>query len=145
MRISWGYKIAIFYLSFVFGILFLVYKANSESFDLVTENYYEAELKYQDVIDQKSNASQLSAPPVINHSINSISIQLPKEFANKSVEGEIYLYRPSDATKDLRKSFTTRDGFFRLDLGKELSGSYDIKLTWKAGGKEFLQEQKLFF
>lgn len=145
MRISWGYKIVIFYLSFVFGILFLVYKANSESFDLVTENYYEAELKYQDVIDQKTNASQLSAPPVISHSINSISIQLPKEFANKSVEGEIYLYRPSDATKDFRRSFSTQDGFYHLDLGKELSGSYDIKLTWKAGGKEFFQEQKLFF
>jgi hypothetical protein len=145
MRISWGYKIAIFYVSFVMGILFLVYKANSESFDLVTENYYEAELKYQDVIDQKSNASELSAPPSITHSINSVSIRLPREFTGKVVEGEIYLYRPSDAAKDIRKNFTTQDGFYQLGLGKELSGSYDVKLTWKAGGKEFLREQKIFF
>jgi len=145
MRISWGYKIAIFYLSFVVGMLFLVFKANSESFDLVTENYYEAELKYQDVIDQKSNASGLSAPPSITHSVNSVSIQLPKEFAGKTVEGEIYLYRPSNAAKDIRKSFTTQDGFYQLDLGKELEGSYDVKLTWKAGGKAFLREQKIFF
>ncbi|RYZ29082.1 MAG: hypothetical protein EOO10_07460 [Chitinophagaceae bacterium] len=145
MRISWGYKIAIFYLSFVTGILFLVYKANRESFDLVTENYYEAELKYQEVIDQKSNASELSAPPSITHSINSVSIQLPREFAGKAVEGEIYLYRPSNASKDIRKSFNTQDGFYQLLLEKELSGSYDLKLTWKTGGKEFLREQKIFF
>lgn len=145
MRISWGYKIAIFYLSFVVGILFLVYKANTESFDLVTENYYEAELKYQNVIDQKSNASELSAPPKISHSIHSVSVQLPQEFTRRVVEGEIYLYRPSDASKDIRKSFTTQDGFYQLELGKELEGSYDVKLTWKAGGKEFLREQKIFF
>jgi hypothetical protein len=145
MRISWGYKIVIFYLSFVFGILFLVYKANRESFDLVTENYYEAELKYQDVIDQKSNTSSLSAKPRITHTVNSVSIQLPQEFVNKAVEGQIYLYRPSDAAKDFRKNFRTQDGFFQLDLGKDLSGSYDIKLSWQAGNKQFLQEQKIFF
>ena len=145
MRISWGYKIAIFYLTFVIGMLFLVYKANSESFDLVTENYYEAELKYQDVIDQKSNVSDLSAPPKITHSISTVNIELPREFANKTVEGEVYLYRASDATKDIRKSFTTQDGFYQLELGKELSGSYDIKLSWKTGGKQFLQEKKIFF
>lgn len=145
MRISWGYKIAIVYLTFVIGMLFLVYKATSESFDLVTENYYEAELKYQEVIDQKSNVAGLSSPPKITHAVNSVSIQLPGEFANKTVEGEIYLYRPSDASKDIRKNFTTQDGFYQLDLVKALSGSYDIKLSWKAGGKQYFQEKKIFF
>ena len=145
MRISWGYKIVIFYLSFVIGILFLVYKANNENFDLVTENYYEAELRYQDVIDQKSNTSALSASPKITHTINSVSIQLPKEFANKMVEGEVYLYRPSDASRDIRQKFRTQDGFYQLELGKELSGSYDIKLSWHVAGKQFLEEKKIFF
>lgn len=94
MRISWGYKILVFYLSFVVGMLFLVFKANSESFDLVTENYYEAELKYQDVIDQKGAVLELSAPPKITQTVNSVSIQLPKEFAGKNVQGEVYLYCP---------------------------------------------------
>ena len=145
MRISWGYKILAFYLSFVIGILFLVYKANSESFDLVTENYYEAELKYQDVIDQRGAVSQLSAPPKITHTVNSVSIQLPKEFAGKEVQGEVYLYRPSDATKDVRKTFTSSEGFVAFDLAKELSGAYDVKLSWTVDGKRFLNEQKIFF
>ena len=145
MRISWGYKILIFYLSFVAGILFLVYKANSQSFDLVTENYYEAELKYQDVIDQKGNVAQLSERPKISHTVNSISIQLPKEFLKAAAEGEVYLYRASDASKDIRKTFATNDGFIRLDLSKELSGAYTIKLSWKAVGKAYFEEQNIFF
>lgn len=145
MRISWGYKIAIFYLSFVIGILFLVYKASNESFDLVTENYYEAELKYQDVIDQKGNAKSLSAAPVITHSVNSISIQLPAEFTRQKVQGEVYLYRASDAAKDIRLAFTTDDGIYRVDLGRELSGSYDLKLSWQANGKHYFEERKIFF
>ena len=145
MRISWGYKIAIFYLSFVAGMLFLVYKATSESFDLVTENYYEAELKYQDVIDQKTNLSELSAPATITHTSNTVAVQLPAEFNNETAEGIIYLYRPSDASKDVRKNFVTLNGFYQLILAKDLSGSYELKLSWKADGKEFFQEKKLFF
>lgn len=145
MRISWGYKIFIAYTIFATGILFLVYKANQQSFDLVTENYYEAELKYQDVIDQKGNVNLLSEPPKISHTVNTVSIQLPKEFLNQNVAGEIYLYRPSDATKDIRKNFSTEQGFYQLNLGQDLSGSYELKLSWQAGGKRFFEEKRIFF
>jgi nitrogen fixation protein FixH len=129
----------------VIGILFLVYKASNESFDLVTENYYEAELKYQEVIDQKGRVASLSAPPKIIHTVNSVSVQLPQEFAGKAVQGEVYLYRPSDATKDLRQNFSTAEGFYKLELPKELSGAYAVKLSWQADGKTFYHESRLFF
>ena len=145
MRISWGYKIFIGYSFFVIGILFLVYKANKQSFDLVTENYYEAELKYQEVIDQKARVIALSAPPKISHTVNSVSVQLPQEFARSEVKGEIYLYRPSDASKDIRKGFATANGFYETPLGQELSGSYEIKLSWQTGGKTFYHESRIFF
>lgn len=145
MRISWGHKIFFAYTVFAAGILFLAYKASQQKFDLVTENYYDAELKYQNVIDEKSNASLLSEPPKISHTVNTISIQLPKEFANKDVQGEIYLYRPSDQTKDVRKRFSTDQGFYELNLGQDLSGSYEVKFSWEANGKKFYNEQRIFF
>lgn len=145
MRISWGYKIFIGYSLFVVGILFLVYKASKQNYDLVTENYYEAELKYQEVIDQKANVANLSAPPKIQHTINSVAVQLPQEFAGKPVQGEVYLYRASDASKDIRQNFTTSDGFYKLQMPKELSGMYVVKLSWQSGGKTFYHESSLFF
>ena len=68
MRISWGYIITAGYLVFVTGIVFLVYKASSQKFDLVTKDYYEQELKYQDVSDESANTAKLSAPLVVERS-----------------------------------------------------------------------------
>ena len=42
------------YLAFVAGMGFLVFKASNQEFDLVTKDYYEQELKYQQVIDQSA-------------------------------------------------------------------------------------------
>lgn len=145
MKLSWGYKIMIVYLAFVAGILFLAYKANREKFDLVTPNYYEAELKFQNIIDQEQRVAQLSAPPKITHTINSVSIQLPDEFSNKDVKGELYLYRPSDATMDIKTNFSAAKGFVQIALNKNLSGAYDVKLSWQTGGKSFYNEQRIFF
>lgn len=145
MKINWGYKILIVYVVFVTGILFLVYRANQERFDLVTSNYYEAELKYQDVIDQKARVAELSAPPQVSHSNNGISIALPQEFLNREVDGEIYLYRASDASKDIRKSFHTSSGSVELIFDGPLSGMYQLKLTWQQDKQSFYHEQRIFF
>ena len=65
MKLSWGYKITLVYIAFVAGMGFLVFKASSQKFDLVTKDYYEQELKYQQVIDQAANSSRLSEPVTI--------------------------------------------------------------------------------
>lgn len=145
MRISWGHKIFIAYTAFALGILFLAFKASQQNFDLVTEDYYEQELKYQEVIDQKSRTAQLSAPVQVTHSTSSLSIQLPAEFTNRAVQGEIYLYRASDAAKDIRKPFATNQASYDLAFGKELSGSYELKLSWEADGKRYFEEKRIFF
>lgn len=145
MKISWAYKILIVYLLFVCGIMFLVYKANGEHYDLVTENYYEAEVKYQDVIDQKQRVAALSTLPEINYDGSKLSIQFPSDFSGKILQGELYLYRPSDAKKDFRKSFTVSDNQYTIDLPATVSGMYDIKLSWQAGGQTYYMEKKKFF
>jgi hypothetical protein len=145
MTISWGYKITAVYLVFVAGILFLVFKANQQKFDLVTEDYYGEELKYQNVIDQKSNVSALSAAPSIRHSVDHISIQFPQEFQGKALTGEVYLYRPSDASKDIKKVFTVNGTDLQIALPAALSGTYELKLSWNVNGKSFYNEQKIIF
>ncbi len=145
MKISWGHKILFVYLAFVVGILVLAFMANQQKFDLVTPNYYDAELKFQNVIDEKQRVAELSAPPKISHSVNSISVQLPDEFLNKEVKGEIYLSRPSDASKDFKTNFTTAKSFAEISLNKNLSGAYEVKLSWQADGKTYYNEQRIFF
>jgi hypothetical protein len=145
MKISWAYIILAVYLAFVGGILFLVFKANGEKYDLVTENYYEAEVKYQNVIDQKQRVANLSTQPEITYNGTDVQVVFPSEFAGKVVQGEIYLYCPSNAQKDLRQAFTVSNNQYTLKLPASISGLYDIKLSWQAGGQTYFLEQKKFF
>jgi hypothetical protein len=145
MKISWGYKIAGVYLLFVVGMLYLVYRANKESNDLVIEDYYGAELKYQNVIDQKDRVAHLSAPPQVTTLGNKLVIQLPAEFNGKVTTGELYLYCPADKRNDLRRNFSITEGAFSLQLPATIKGLFEVKLSWAAGGKTYYHEQKEFF
>lgn len=145
MKVSWGYKIAFVYIAFVAGIGFLVYKATSEKFDLVIKDYYEQELKYQQVIDQADNASKLSSPVKIKKTEYGLLIKMPDEMNGKNKKVDFYLYCPSDAKKDFRKIMEMIEAEFSTSLPTGLKGNFEIKLSWKADNKSYYHEEKIFF
>ena len=55
---NWGWKIALGYGCFVAFILFMVYSANQVDFQLVTPDYYSAEIAFQDQIDKLRSAQE---------------------------------------------------------------------------------------
>jgi len=145
MKISWGYKIIIAYLLFVAGILFLAFKANQEKFDLVTKDYYDEELKYQQVIDQAANAAKLSEPVKLEKSGSSLNIIFPAEMNNKKKEIDFYLYYAADAKKDFKLSFETSGDKYSQPLPEGIAGQYELKLSWTAENVKYYHEQKIFF
>jgi nitrogen fixation protein FixH len=145
MKISWGYKIVIAYLLFVGGILFLVLKASGINIDLVRSDYYEAELQYQQVIDEKSRAAALSVPVRIELKSGEIWVNFPKEMQGHQLAGEIYLYCPAEAKRDVRRNFNITDTVYRLPIPGSAKGMYDVKLSWQRGSERYFHEQKLFF
>ena len=62
---NWGYKILMVYILFVAGIMVMVFMSSTQNTDLVTTDYYEKELVYQQKIDQISRTSALSAKVAI--------------------------------------------------------------------------------
>jgi hypothetical protein len=144
MKLSWGHKIAATYLVFVAGMVFLVFKANSEKFDLVTKDYYGAELKYQEVIDQAANATALSAPVIVEKNGAELIIRFPSEMNNKKKEIDFYLYCPADEKRDFRKTLVVNQAEFKQALPGVFSGLYEIKLTWITDEKKYYHEEKIF-
>jgi hypothetical protein len=60
IKFNWGIGITIFISAFILlNIIFIIF-ASGQKVDLVTEKYYEKELKYQEVIDKKINSNSLS-------------------------------------------------------------------------------------
>lgn len=145
MKISWGYKIMFVYLFFVAGIVFLVFKATNEKFDLVTKNYYDEELKYQQVIDNATNAAKLSAPVTVEKKEGKLSIRFPEEMKDKKKVVDFYLYYPADAKKDFRKTIELYDVEFSQDLPAGIKGMYQLKLLWDTENVKYYHEQKIYF
>ena len=145
MKLSWGYIITSGYLVFVAGIVFLVYKASSEKFDLVTKDYYEQELKYQHVIDESANTAKLSAPLIVERSGDQLQINFPVEMKDKKKTIDFYLYYAADAKKDFRKTIETKDNELIQPLPTAMRGQYQLKLSWQVDGVKYYFEKKLFF
>lgn len=145
MKLSWGYKITFVYVIFVAGIGLLVFKASREKFDLVTKDYYDEELKYQQVIDQAANTAKLSTPLIVEKSASELSISFPTEMKNKKKIIDFYLYYPADAKRDFRKSIKLDDNAFTQSLPAAMKGKYELKLSWEVDGVKYYFEKKLFF
>lgn len=145
MKLSWGHIIIFGYLAFIGGIGFLVYKATNEKFDLVTKDYYDQELKYQQVIDQSANTAKLSAPLVIEPSADELKIIFPTEMKDKMKAIDFYLYYAADAKRDFRRSFQLNANEFSQPLPPAMKGMYELKLSWEVDGIKYYFEKKLFF
>ena len=134
MKISWGHGVVIAlgaFILFILGMIFLfpIGKQNSE---LITENYYEEELKYQEVIDAKNSADNLTEKPTVALEKQGITIIFPKEINNNNTEFNYYLYRAENRNLDIKKEFTLdANNAHTIPANVVAKGGYTLKLKWK--------------
>lgn len=143
MKISWGWKVTALYVGFAGMIIALVVASMRQDFDLVSQNYYEEEIKYQDVIDAGRNQSQLSAPMMIHASRDEVIIEFPDELRSEGVAGTVRFYSPVNASWDRSYKLDVRDGRMvvsRADLEKT---RYVVKIRCAMGGDSYYQESEI--
>jgi hypothetical protein len=140
---NWGKGIALLYGSFVVFMVGLVYMCiQQKDLFLVTPEYYQEELAYQDRINGMQNVADLSSEVGITYSETGLIVEFPEEC--KESYGEISLYRPSNATKDISIPF-------RLSLNNKLDiatgqldkGLWVLKLKWTKDEKDYYLEEKI--
>ena len=95
---SWGNKLIIVFVVFASLMATLVYKATQTKFELVSKDYYQDELRYQDKIDGAANAA-LTGPSSIEVKDELILLQFPDAQKNANITGEAWFYCSVDATK----------------------------------------------
>ncbi|WP_027378847.1 FixH family protein [Chryseobacterium daeguense] len=130
---SWGHGVVIALFAFIIFILSMLFlfpngQKNSE---MVTDNYYEEELKYQDVIDAKKRADELQEKPAYSQDKAGIKITFPKDYDNSNTTVKFVLNRTDDQNLDIHKSV-------QLDANKSFlipaqvlkMGNYTLRLTW---------------
>ncbi len=136
---NWGTKIAIVYTSFVLFIGFMVYMAFGQQYDLVTEDYYAEEIKYQEVIDSKIRAESLEGQLTVSIEKGQLKVTFPQKDAK--IDGSIQCFRPSDQSKDFEVSIKGRQAFKTIPLEKFSRGKYLLKVSWKVDDLQYYKEQ----
>lgn len=143
MKIGWGTKIALMYIGFVGLIITLITMSMRQDFQLVAPDYYQQELKYQEVIDASRNQAALSAPAKIVAGEETITVSFPSEFKDEILKGTVSFYAPANAEWDQEFKLETTDNRMVISRKNLRDTRYKIKLSWQAGGKDYYQESVL--
>jgi nitrogen fixation protein FixH len=138
---NWGHKLTIVFVLFAAGILTLVTKSMQTKVDMVSNDYYADELKYQQVIDGRKASAQLSAPVRITRDNEQIALLFPPEMQQRTLTGKVLFYRPSDSRLDV--AVTLHNGSFSVPETRFRKGHYNVQMEWEADGKQYFQEAGL--
>jgi len=145
MRINWGVRIAVLYISFVIMIIAMVIFSLTRDIPLVNDNYYEEEIKYQQQIDRFKRTKKLSEEVKYQQIEGGLIIRFPKEIDVKNIKGDILLYRPSDEKKDFKLSLNPDDEREQIiNITKLDKGFWRIKLNWMMNGVEYYDESQFY-
>ncbi len=126
-------------------ILGLVFLTLHQDIQLVSDDYYEQELKYQDKINASANSLQLDRQISFSADNKRILIDYPKEFFGKKIEGEIVFQRPSDAALDYKTNIQLNDSGQQIVLSDKFKmGLYKVQVSIKMDNKDYYFEQSLF-
>jgi hypothetical protein len=136
---SWGKWIIVAFILFAGFIATLVTVCMRQDVSLVSKDYYQDELNYQEQILRLNNTNALDQKPVIERSGNFLVVGFDRfrEIEN----GELKLFSPSDPEKDrtyvLNSTETTKQLLPIEDVAK---GMYRARMQWAMDGKEYYLE-----
>lgn len=118
----------IIYILFIIYIAFIKFNIYS---DLISDHYYEEEIKYQKIIDDKINVKKLSNNIIVKLNICGIILRFPKTFNYINTIGELSLIRFSDKKKDIYQKIKLNSKNEHIIPSKKLiNGLYKLKLKW---------------
>lgn len=136
MKISWGTGIVIVIIIFMAITIATVIFMMNQDVDLVSGDYYEKGIKYQEQIDLVNRSQKLAANVNMQWTGNMFEISFPDDYDNQSITGEIFFYRPSDAKKDFKLPLSLNEGFQFVPVQGLEKGLWRVQLNWNLNNKE---------
>lgn len=138
---NWGYKIIAAYICFAGFLAFIASKAMRQNIDLVSKDYYQQEIEYQDQIGRIHNAESADASMKFDYLSNekAAKITFPESHFTSA---KLVFYRADDAKKDFTINLKAIDksNSFDIPLSKLSKGLWKAKILWTDGKKEFYKE-----
>ena len=139
-KFTWGHGIIVALGSFMIFILSLImyFTSTWKNSELITDNYYEEELAYQNVINAKNKALKLKELPVYQQNASGIHIIFPSEINNQNSKFKIDLHRAEDQKLDIiREIELTGQNSIFIPAKVLVKGNYVLRVMWKKDNEDY--------
>ncbi|MFI5238062.1 MAG: FixH family protein [Ignavibacteriales bacterium] len=143
-KFSWGTGILIGIIIFITLSITMTVIFMTQDVSLVSDNYYEKSLNYQDEIDKQSRTKSLDEQVKINFNGEVITVSFPNHYLSEKISGDIYFYRPSNPSLDLRMPLQVNEqGNQLIPVERLEKGFWRVKLNWTMDGNEYYNERAI--
>jgi nitrogen fixation protein FixH len=141
MKINWGTAIVIAFVCFISFIMYFVINMSTNTkynHDLVVEDYYQQELKFQNDINKEENSKTLTTNVSWVKTTDGISIKFPENLDLNKIKGTVFLYRPSNKALDFEIPISLSNHNLLIPDKRLLDGRWNIKIDWKYNNNNYL-------
>jgi nitrogen fixation protein FixH len=133
------------FICFISYISYFVSKAMRSEVNLVSKDYYQQELDYQDHIEvmNRTNALNQDVTVAAPAGTNQVIINIPGA-ANNKVTGNISFFRPSDSDQDFQIPVNLNESQNQiLNTDKLSKGLWRVKVNYTHGGQHYFSETQI--
>lgn len=145
-RSLWPYAIVLAFVLFASYIGYMVQQAMRTTVDLVSPNYYQQELAYQQRMETVARTAALPAPVqlVPNAATQQLLLQLPAALMGQPVHGQVHFFRPSNQQLDFTLPLQlTSDLKQRIQTSHLQPGYWRVRLDFTADGQAYFVEKNI--
>lgn len=142
----WPWGIGLTFLAFILFVGFNFYNFSQKETHLVVDDYYKAEKRFQQHIDQIQNHKSLDQQVNIDFTDDrkQILLDFPPMFEPSKTRGKIQLYRPSDADDDFNTSVDLDTANQQtIAVNRFDKGQWRVKLSWSSLGTQYYKEESI--
>lgn len=144
LKFNWGTGIFISIVLFMIITVILTVIFMNRRVDLVTNNYYEKTLTYQNQIDTYKRTAGLKEKVSFNYADNKINVSFPGSFLHEVNNGKLYFYRPSDSRKDFTIPIQLDErGSQIVNTTKIDKGYWKVEIQWTMNNQNYLMEKSV--
>ena len=148
MKVNWGTAIVIAFGLFITFILYFVFKVQTNpkyDNELVTQDYYQQEMKVQGNIERASNANALADKVKITKTTEGLQVTFPTAFIPKNIKGKVFLYRPSNQKLDFDMPISLSDPYLLIPKSNLVGGLWDITIEWEYDGTSYRNKEAIYY
>jgi nitrogen fixation protein FixH len=141
----WPSAIITVFVLFAGYIGYMVQQALRTSVDLVSPDYYQQELVYQQRMETVARTAALPAPVELTYHAEAqeLRLQLPAALAGQALQGQMHFFRPSDQKLDFVLPLLPTAGQQRISTAAMQPGYWRVRLDFTASKQPYFIEQEV--